>query len=431
MTPTFDPAKDVIVRVRPAVRQRTGNESGRQIYDAFVYSPLTLVTPSMSSGTNFPQSFRDIPLAGIEQITVQPTSHQAYLASFLEGEKGLSSMRDRLLETMSNGLRNLLTKPSTDLRIWWSSSAPELDDFPWELTANSSGIGGAPQIVLLRGAPPETPIPVLPVDQSPRLAIMGAINRRPDWVNQLCAEFPQIAKPFNIPLRDALRQAAREGFELVHVFSDGIVSNALDGVLYDHDATSSRPELPPGELSNMLAGTRIAVLALSQANDTSPDALMLAGRSVLSAFRAFAYLGASNLPLPTVIAPLGPIPDEVTDRFWLTFYKELVTRWHLTRSLQEAQKSFSIGLPVALFCRHAAGRLFQLSESVAPVDNERMEVRQDFLQSQQLYATLAHLGKKYSNILPRTVKEYMTTLEDRQTRLRETLDGWKPPGEEL
>jgi hypothetical protein len=436
MTPNYDPAKDVIVRIRPATRQRSQQQSGSQSYDVFVYSPLRLpVSPSTT--TSVPEPFPEVPLAGIERLTIHPTSYQAYLASFLDGEKGLPLMRDRLFETMSPGLQQLLRNPQMDLRIWWSSAAPELDDFPWELTANSIGTGGARQIVLLRGAPPRTPIPILPVENSPRLAIIGAINRRPHWVDRLSAEFPQIVKPLDLPLREAIREAAQEGFELAHVFSDGIVSNALEGILYDHDATSGRHELPPRELSGMLAGTRIAILALSRSEDTNPDQLMLAGRAVLSAFRAFAYLGAASLPLPTIIALLGPVPESMIGEFWWRFYRELITGWHLTRSLQQAQQDFPIGLPIALFCRHAVGRLFQQSESVAPVDNQRMEVWQDLLQSQQLFAALAPLGEKYRDGLPQSVQHFMTSLEGRQTRLRETLDTWtgamrdKKLGEEL
>jgi hypothetical protein len=425
---SFDPRKDVIVRIRPAARQLSAThnrtESGNRLYDVFVYSSLPLVTPMPSRVASPPPMFHDIPLAGIEHLTIHPTSFEDYLASFIEGEKGLPTMRDRMLETMSPGLRKMLTEPSSDLRIWWSSAAPELDDFPWELTAG-------PRVVLLRGAPPETPIPVLPVAQNPRLAILGASNRRPSWAGQLREEFPQVVTSIDLPLRMALGSVAQSGFELVHVFSDGIVSNALEGILYDADTDTGRPELPSGELSSILAGTRVAVLALSRAEDSGPDKFILAGRSVLSAFRAFAYLGASTLPLPTIIAPLGPIPEQMISEFWLRYYRALIDSWHLTRSLQQAQQSFSITLPVALFCRHAAGRLFQRSEGVAVPDAQRVEVRQDFLQSQQLHTALTQLGEKYGKNLPGLVREFIGKVEGRQARLREELETWKPIGEDL
>jgi hypothetical protein len=436
MTLNYDPAKDVIVRVRPATRQRSQQESGAQSYDVFIYSPLRLpVTPGTAAIVSEP--FPEMPLAGIERLTIHPASYQDYLASFLDGDKGLPLMRERLLETMSSGLRQLLASPAADLRIWWSSAAPELDDFPWELTVNPIGNVGTRQVVLLRGAPPRTPIPILPVEDRPRLAIIGAIDRRPDWVGRLGADFPEIVKLLDLPLREAIGEAAQEGFELAHIFSDGIVSNALEGILYDHDATSGRRELPPRELSGMLADTRIVVLALSRSEDTNPDQLMLAGRAVLSAFRAFAYLGAANLALPTIIAPLGPVPGSMIGEFWWRFYRELIGGWHLTRSLQQAQQGSPTGLPIALFCRHAVGRLFQHSKSVAPVDNQRMQVRQDLLQSQQLFAALAPLGEKYRDGLPESVRRFITSLEGRQSRLRETLDSWTvairdtKPGEEL
>jgi hypothetical protein len=220
------------------------------------------------------------------------------------------------------------------------------------------------------------------------------------------------------------------GDAVVHVFSDGAISGALEGILYDHAATNDRADLPPSELSHILSGSRVSVLTLSPDKHPTPDGIQIGGRRVLSAYRAFAYLGGSTLPLPTIMAPLGPVPDAMMATFWNRFYSGLLSSWHLTGSLHAAQQSSPFPLPMALFCRHAGGKLFQKDEGAAAVQSRPVEVRMELLQSEELTSGLGSLKEKYGE-LPDSVRELLDKETNRQVRLRSELGTWINTSEEL
>ena len=339
-------------------------------------------------------------------------------------------MRSQLLDALSPGLVDMLTKAPVAIRVWWTSSMPELDEFPWELTVDAGRRQGEHRVAFLRGLPPETPIPTMPLAGQPRLAVVGAAHLWPEWARALIGEMGAAVTVFDGPLRDSLTQAIAAGIEFVHVFADGIVSSALEGILYDHAATD-RPELPARELSQMLTGSRVAVLALSPADHSNPDVQPMAGRSVLSAYRAFVFVGGSALPLPTVLAPLGPAPDRMMADFWRTFYTSLTTSWHLTESLRSAHARFPFSAPIALFCRHAGGKLFEHMAQPVDASLEPMGMRSELLQSEEITQDLSRLDRKYGQDLPESVRALFEKETSRQSRLRGALDTWIPSGEDL
>lgn len=423
---------DVIVQIVSAPQQRTGKTAhgrGLQVYDALIYSQLP-VPAAPSSHQEYPPTLRNLPLRGVERITVHPEQYTNWLACFIEGDKGMSMMRDRLLEAMSPGLVEMLTKAPVSIRVWWTTTMPELDEFPWELTVEAGRRQGEHRVAFLRGLPPETPIPTLPLAGQPRLGLIGASSLWPEWARALTSEMSPAVTVFDGPLRESLAKAVASGIEFVHLFADGIVSSALEGILYDH-AASDRRELPARELAQMLTGSRVAVLALSRAESSNPDVQEMAGRSVLSAYRAFTFVGGSALPLPTVLAPLGPVPDRMMAVFWRAFYDGLTTSWHLTESLRAAQARFSFSVPIALFCRHAGGKLFEPAAQPLEPALEPMQMRTELLQSEEITQDLSRLDRKYGQNLPESVRRLFEKETSRQSRLRNALDSWIPSGEDL
>jgi hypothetical protein len=418
---------DVIVQVVSAPRKRSGpSDADAQIYDALVYTQLTLPM-TVPTASTYADSLRNLPLRGVERITINRTNYANWLAFFIEGDKAMTVMRDRLLEAMTPGLVELLTKAPVNITVWWSTTTPELDEFPWELTADVGRRQGSHRVAFLRGLPPETPIPTLPISGQPRLGLVGATHLWPEWGRALTGEIGPTVTVFDGPLRQSLQRAISAGVEFVHVFADGVVSSALEGILYDH-AGSADNELPAHELSALLSGSRVAVMALSPTDHDNPDVVQMAGRSVLSAYRAFTYIGTSTLPLPTVLAPLGPIPNDMMQAFWRAFYSGLTTSWNLTESLRAAQSGFSSSVPIALFCRHAGGKLF---EPAVEVDVQPMQIRTELLQSQGITDDLSRLQKKYGQDLPKSVLDLFAKETSRQSKLRISLDSWIPSGEDL
>ncbi|HMC76601.1 MAG TPA: CHAT domain-containing protein [Vicinamibacterales bacterium] len=422
---------DVIVQIVSAARHqsRSASEGGLQIYDALVYSQLA-VPAAPPPHDRYPPLLRNLPLRGVERISIQPERYSNWLACFIEGEKGMEMMRFQLLEALSPGLIEMLTKAPVSIRVWWTSASPELDEFPWELTVDAGRRQGEHRVAFMRGLPSETPIPTIPLSGQPRLGVVGAAHLWPEWARVLAGEMGKSITVFDGPLRASLARAIAAGMEFVHVFADGIVSSALEGILYDH-ADSERPELPARELSQMLTGSRVAVLALSPTDYSNPDVQPMAGRSVLSAYRAFVFVGGSRLPLPTVLAPLGPVPDQMMADFWRTFYSSLTTSWHLTESLRTAHARFPYSAPIALFCRHAGGKLFEPASAPVEPALEPMTIRTELLQSQETTQDLSRLTRKYGQDLPAEVRELFEKETSRQTRLRGALDSWIPSGEDL
>jgi hypothetical protein len=430
------PDKEVVVRVVPATRQRqselAAGEAAMQTYDALVYTQLPFPKSREPTQQNRPELLWGLPLAAVERITITPTDFDRYLADFVDGVKGGPAMRERLLEAMSPGLQYLLGQAPFEMRLWWSSSAPELEDVPWELAMTPERARSGHRLVFLRGLPPENPFPCLPVQDHPRLAVVGSPQEWPGWAEKLKDRFVTTGyfTVIDKPLREAIQEVTAGGFEFLHIFADGIVSCALEGILYDVHSQSQRPELSTGELSRLLSGSRVALLAITTAELVTPDTYLMAGRKVLSAFRAFAYLGASNLPMPSVIAPLGPVPDMFMEQFWEVFYSELIQSWHLTESLRRAHLQYQHPLPIALFCRHAGGKLFLKVDEPQTLEAQPIKMHEDLRRSETLTQSLVALSDKYGG-LPEEVREFLQDETARQEKVRGELDAWIRSEEEL
>lgn len=436
--PTSSFYGEIVVKVvpaRPTTSQpaqfdsfRSSSKEPTRSYDVLIYTSLSIpwLTPPASPLSSQPQVVAGLSLAAIEHLVVRWSRYQEYLAAFVEGEKNPSFMRARLFETLSPGLEALFSgQPlfGQPVRVWWSSETPELEDLPWELVAYAGRgyVGGAFSFV--RGLPPETLVPKVPLTGRLRLAFIHEPDRTPGLLlsalNTLPADTIEFI-PMAGPPREALLRAVREGYELVHMVADGTVSLAYEGVLWLHDP--SAPQLAPGELSALLSGSRIRVLALTERMSNTPDVVEIGGSLVPSAYRAFVYLGNSPLPLPNIVAPLGPLDDSQMNQFWFGFYNGLVTTLEIEEAMAQGRSSGSVAM--ALFLRQQHKRTFQRLEPThkAP-DVDPSQMNADLQASRDTVEQLRSLETKYGS-LPESVSRFIKQESERQEQLVTELSPW-------
>lgn len=223
--------------------------------------------------------------------------------------------------------------------------------------------------------------------------------------------------------REALLQAVREGYELAHIVADGTVSLAYEGILRLGDpSTKSKLELAPSELSALLRGSRLSILGLTEQESSSDKTIVIGSYAVPSAYRAFVYLGNSRLPLPNIVAPLGPLDDWQMNQFWYGFYSSLAA----TLKIEEAMASGRSGgsMAMALFLRQQHRRTFQRLEPTheAP-EVDPNQVFADLQVSSAMVAQLRALGDRYGE-LPDTVHQFIDSESKRQEQLTTALSPW-------
>jgi hypothetical protein len=371
--------QDVIVRVAPARTANLDVQSGTdplRSYDVLIYalrSDLGLKPPSEPQPGYSPTLGR-WPLAGVEQVQVSWNRYQEYLADFIEGEKLPSTMRSKLIRTMSDGLRRLFTLSGTDdapIRVWWSNATPELEDLPWELVALSERGQNPAGFSFVRGQP-IAPLPLVPMpgDSPLRVALIF-----PDSLTSpsllAAVQGPRhglLAQKVPGPLRNALRQAAHEGYEVIHLVADGAISLAYEGLIAPIESSTATQPLSGSELSDLLRGSRVGLLILTPPQEiSSPQAFIVAGHKVPAVYRAFAYLGASQFPIPTTVTPLGPLDEQCTRSFWGGFYDRLADTMNVEKAVASGKMS-ALSAAVGLYLRHRHGQVFRRLEpgSAAP-----------------------------------------------------------------
>jgi hypothetical protein len=305
-----------------------------------------------------------------------------------------------------------------------------LEDLPWELVTYRERNYPADKFSFVRGLPPETPVPILPVGERLRLAFIHHPAYAPQGLQDALYRLPPSIEVIDLPVspRQALEQVTREGYELVHILADGIVSSAYEGILYFHGGQSTSPELSPGELSALLRGSRASVLSLTEQSFTNPDMMNIGGQLVPSVYRAFAYLGSSRLPLPSIMAPLGPLNPKEMASFWQNFYTGLAE----TLSLQKAIARTQLGgfpAPVALFLRHLHEVLFRRRALTdAPLAADPTQIGAALQLSHELVDQLKAHNEDYGS-LPESVSKFIKSESERQESLSTALDPWLTPEE--
>lgn len=436
---------EIVVKITPARIWSSGSvkltenvssrlSEAKRSYDALIYTKLDI--PRLERPTTPPPGqpgeIAQLPLAGQETLTVRWSRYQEYLAAFVEGEKRPSYMRERLLETMPDGLESIFSEPlptSQPVRLWWASDTPELEDLPWELVSYRPR-SDPERFSFVRGLPPENPLPILPIGERLRLAFIHDPSYTPQPLQDALTNLTGTIEVIDLPEfpRKALEQVVKEGYELVHLVADGVVSSAYEGILYFHGGRSTSPELSPGELSSMLRGSRVSLLTLSEQQYKSPDVIDIGGQLVPSVYRAFAYLASSRLPLPSMVVPFGPLEPSDMHAFWNNFYNNLGETLSVQRAIARSRIR-DYPAPAGLFLRHLHEVLFR-RQSAATKSSQpdpsaigaELQVSQNVIQ--QLKANRDLYGS-----LPESVSKFIESESARQEDLTTALDPWLTPEE--
>lgn len=436
---------EIVVKITPARIWSSGSvkltedvssrlSEAKRSYDALIYTNLQIprLRRPDKPPPDQPGEIAGLPLAGQETLTVRWSHYQEYLAAFVEGEKRPAYMRERLLETMPDGLESIFSEPlptSQPVRLWWASDTPELEDLPWELVSYRSR-SDPERFYFVRGLPPENPLPILPIGERLRLAFIHDPSFTPqplqDAFNNLTGNIEVIDFP-DFP-RKALEQVVKEGYELVHLVADGIVSSAYEGILYFHGGRSTSPELSPGELSSMLRGSRVSMLTLSEQQYNSPDVINIGGQLVPSVYRAFAYLASSRLPLPSMVVPLGPLEPSDMHEFWNKFYNNLGETFSVQRAIARTRIR-NYPAPAGLFLRHLHEVLFRRQSAVAKSSQPDPSAIGAELQVSQNVIQQLKANRDLYGSLPESVSKFIESESARQEDLTTALDPWLTPEE--
>jgi hypothetical protein len=386
-------AREVVIRVSPRKResprvaasvlpQELMSLGPSRIYDAWIYAaePVPHLNPPPDS-QRIPDGYGTVgnmTLVGLEKVTVSWNRYQEYLGAFLEGETGARRLGGQLFQTFSEGLQRLFDHTLADgsggrtVRVWWGSETPELEDMPWELMAYERVPLPPTQFIFVRGLPPDTP-PLTPT-ASGRLRL--ALIRDPNvsaGPPELLAAIDSLKRDgivdvidYGLHPRKALRQAVAQGLELVHIVADGFVSMSYDGILYLHEPSREDlyPEMGASELMSTLLGSRVGLIGLTESRPANPDTIVVACQEVPSVYRAFACLGATRQPLPTMVAPLGPVWAGDAEGFWSGFYRGLAETLNVHKAMALGRGTRL--LPFAVFLRQRFSRLFRPAGAELP-----------------------------------------------------------------
>lgn len=415
--------EDVFVRILPGLNANRHEDSAVRAYEVAVYSDSTFDV-SDSEPSRAPQEFMQVPLRIVGRLALKWARYQDILGQFFEEEKGMEAMHYRLLDALSHNLRQLIDEVQakrTQVCVWWSSEAPELEDMPWELLFyGNPATPTSPNFNFVRGTPPEMPTPVLPLSGPLRL-LWPDTPATPPWVRDLFEsnKIPGVsAIPFANAIRQRLRSAADEGIELAHLCSDGSVSLAYEGVL--NSFPTDEPGLSAAELSDIVRGSRLTVMGFTAINQAELNPSSEAG-GVVAVYRAFAYLASSRVRLPSIVAPVGPTDPMVSQQFWTTFYSTLGQQHRLDASFAIAKQATRAST-FALFFRHSHGKLFRQIAEDAPVPSPA-RMATDLQSSLDLSERLQSLTAKYGP-LPDYVNSFAVEEKERRHTIETELNKW-------
>lgn len=401
-------------------------------YNALIYAPSDLLTSdsAISIPEDQAKTLRDMSLAMNEKVVVDWDYYKDYLHAFFSGEKSALKdlARDKIFCEVSGGLSSLLSGKSIatrPLRVWLDLVNPKLFELPWELLAYTEEGYALSQISLVRGLPPTSSVPRVPVGKQLRLAFIHEPNSTSAALNAALKELPQISvSDMTDPPLEALQRALQDGYELIHLVADGSTSLAYEGYLYLRRPsrlgisasyensyvrrvlrlcldlykslesflparvsawinkqlfkTLALDKLTPAALSSMQRGRPLSLLCLSPPKSTDKDPGRIDGMLLPGVFRAFSCLGNSDLPMPNIVAQVGATDETHMGFFWHHFYLEL------SKSL-EIEAAMSAGLnasspqPFALFLRQRQRSTFERdkpTENVTQISAELEESRE-------------------------------------------------------
>lgn len=408
--------EEVAVSIRPSrirsshMAQQRSAPRIRQ-YDAALYGHAPELGGEIAV-RDYPAQLGGLPLAAVETIRLDWARFQEYHAWFLDSEKSPEEMHHRLLEALSPRLQQIVSGgwSGRPVRIWWHLGAAELEELPWELLPRHPRA----RVSFARGLPGDL-APLAPLHGDLRLALIGDDSGLdPLW--QAPPSGLTVARMTG-PLREGLRRACAEGFQLVHVAASGSVSLGLDSILrVGHD------EIAPPELYALLTGAGVAILAVSptRAAQQSPALTQ-------STFRAFAHLGGGgDTSNTTLLAPIARMSGQRELAFWTELYAVLVHKLSIEDALWAANRELSQPTPVALFLHHRLGAEFTRRapgglESSAGVDPPRLDA--ELRASREFLDRIAHLQASgdEASVSAQSIADSRQSVED----LDEKLDTYR------
>lgn len=418
----------VFVRVVPATLSRPQMQSIgsadsplQAAYSALVYSKLDIpIAPVESMSSSIDESWAGEPLRGAETFVVNWARYADFASEYFDGEKAPSSMRDRLFDTLPPRLVDILTGhlPSSQRsRTWFHSDAPEVNQLPWELVAYVEGRRPDVGASFVRGIPPETASPLVPVSGPLRLGLIDPRDGIADAFRGVVAGLGGDLEVVHLSggIREALRKAVSEGLELIHVIAGASITSSYDGVL--EVAASGEDPITSKEIASMLRGSRVQLVGLTPPRDDLSRSRSAYSGSP-SAYRAFTYFATSPYPLPSVVLPVGPMSDRQVTTFWSTFYPAVAGSLDLESAMLDAQRVRVV--PAGLFLRQLQVASFKRvtdQPSVEPnVVGVQLEASHELLRQLD---ELSSLGVKAPNLDRLVSREHK-----RQERLQADVRPW-------
>lgn len=409
---------------QPARGTSTGDDVRRSPYVALVYSQLSLpISMRAEPPRGQPTEWAGDPLIGVEPFYVHWGRYSEYLASYLEGEKAAQSMEMRLFDALPRGLSAILSGEFGDslpTRTWFHSEAPELAELPWELVAFANGHRAQTEGSFVRGVPPETATPIVPVVGRLRLGIVDPQGRASGAFQLALSNVSDRVEVIRLDgaTRRALQEATELGLELVHLVADGSVTSSYDGVL--ETPGTGEPPLGAGEVAALIRGSRIRLIGLTPPAD-NPAMISVSGFAMPVAHRAFTYFATSAHALPSSVAPLGPMDDvEVVD-FWTSFYGSLGETLEIERSMAIAQRQRIAA--VALFLRQLQPATFRHVSHVEQPHTDPSIVDADLTSSRELVEQFESL-KSSLGIKTPSLDKFVKNERRRQSKLAADVSQW-------
>lgn len=368
------------------------------------------------------------------------------------------------------------------VRVWWSSDAQDLICLPWELMLHVGQRDAGRPLSFVRGLPPAEAVVKIPLakDKPLKLAFIYEPQTAPD---ALLAALDSLKKGverkkhgrvqievelMTAPAREALQQAVSKGCEVVHIVTDGDLSLANEGVLYfrksgkvDEDNEEARnrrtnrglltllssigrrllpksvygslsgsleakleiDRCPPDELSSALSGSRVGLLCLSAVSITGTSFFSLNSYRLPKVYRAFAALGSSALPLPSIVAPSGATDEAQAIKFWHDFYTSLAKTAEPEPAMAKGLEG-KPDLPMALFLRQRDGRPFKPLAPGEQVTVEPTQLDAALQLSTDLVAQLVAQAEDYGEV-PESIRNLLETERERQEHLKKELEPWR------
>jgi hypothetical protein len=447
-------------------------------YHALIYAPPDLLPAAdgLIIPEDQPAEVQGLPLALNEEVVVNWTYYRAYLLSFLRGEKAAAKnlSRDKIFSKVSPSLSSLLSGTSISarpLRVWLNLVNPKLVELPWELLAQTGDGEAGSEISLVRGLPPEGAVPKIPIGNTLRVAFIHKPDSTPTGLSEALKGLPQITvEDITEPSLEALQRVLQEGYEVVHLVTEGSTSLAYEGYLYmprprpaDAPPVNAVPwsrrvarlipilfnklaekylleslrvpankfvmnslrldKLTPSDISSMQRGRPVAILCLSPPKSTDTDPNRIDGWLLPNIFRAFSCLGSTALPMPNIVAQIGATDEQRMELFWREFYLRLAETLEVEAAMNAGLEAGS-PLPFALFLRQQHRNTFERDK---PAENVT-QLNAELVESRETMERFHALGEQ-SDAVASLMERYEQHETARQQHLEEKLLPYLQEGE--